>query len=89
MRTKTVNGPGADLEKLLEDLKVVVKDGQDLLKTGWGDVRQRAITGAKSTDRTVRNHPYETIGVVFGLGIIVGLLFSGMLGRQEEIEVEE
>jgi ElaB/YqjD/DUF883 family membrane-anchored ribosome-binding protein len=89
MRTKTVNGPSADLEKLLEDLKVVVKDGQELLKSGWGGVRQRAITGARTTDQTVREHPYQTIGVVFGLGIMIGLLFSGMLAREEESEVEE
>jgi ElaB/YqjD/DUF883 family membrane-anchored ribosome-binding protein len=88
MRTKTGNGPNVDLERLLEDLKVIVKDGQQLLKTRWGGVKERAISSAKTTDRTVREHPYQTIGIVFGLGLVAGLLCSTLL-RGEEVEEEE
>jgi ElaB/YqjD/DUF883 family membrane-anchored ribosome-binding protein len=84
MRTKEGNGPKADFEQLLEDLKVVVQDGEQLLKTGVSTVRERAVTSAKATGRIVHEHPYHTVAVVFGLGIVFGLLAFGMMTRQPE-----
>ncbi len=86
MQKKAGNGPTVDLERLLEDIKLVVRDGQDLLKARWGGVKERAVTSAKTTDRTVREHPYQAIGVVFGMGLVVGLLCSGLFTRGEEID---
>jgi ElaB/YqjD/DUF883 family membrane-anchored ribosome-binding protein len=33
-----------------------------------------ALTGAKKTDAMIRDHPYESIGVAFGIGVLVGVL---------------
>jgi len=88
MRTKPRNGQKVDLERIIEDLKVVVHDGEELIKAGLGDVRQRAISSIKTTDRALRTHPYQTIGIVFGIGIVVGLLCSGLFST-EEAQVEE
>ncbi len=33
-----------------------------------------AIAGAKATDRVIRDHPYESIGLAFGLGLLIGVL---------------
>ena len=84
MRTKTGNGQKVDLERILEDLKVIVRDGEDLLKARLTDVRERAISGIRTTDRALRTHPYHTIGIVFGIGIVVGLLCSGLVSREQE-----
>jgi ElaB/YqjD/DUF883 family membrane-anchored ribosome-binding protein len=35
---------------------------------------EKAIAGAKAADRAIREHPYESLGVVFGVGILIGLL---------------
>lgn len=32
------------------------------------------VAAAKATDHCVREHPYETIGVAFGLGLLIGVL---------------
>ena len=85
MRTKTGNGQKVDLERILEDLKVIVRDGEDLLKARLTDVKERAISGIRTTDRALRTHPYHTIGIVFGIGIVVGLLCSGLVSREQEI----
>jgi hypothetical protein len=34
----------------------------------------------------VRQHPYQTLGIVFGLGVIVGALAVGLATRDEEEE---
>ncbi len=69
------------IDKFLNDLKTVLRDGQDLLKTGVGTVRERAVSGAQCTDRLVRERPYQSMGIVFGLGVLVGVLAVGMLSR--------
>lgn len=90
-------------EKLLQDLKEVVRDGEELLKAGMEDLsergaaareklaaaleiardtqrrlQQRAVAGAQATDRMIRQHPYESIGIAFG----VGLLFGAVMCRR-------
>ena len=32
---------------------------------------EKAIEGAKATDRCIRDHPYQSIGIAFGLGILI------------------
>jgi ElaB/YqjD/DUF883 family membrane-anchored ribosome-binding protein len=39
-------------------------------------VEERTIAAAKAADRTIREHPYESIGVAFGLGLLVGVLVA-------------
>jgi ElaB/YqjD/DUF883 family membrane-anchored ribosome-binding protein len=38
----------------------------------------KTVSAAKATDKCVRNHPYQTITVFFGLGLLAGIL----LGRR-------
>ena len=45
-------------------------------KTGYHKIEERAIAGAKATDKVIREHPYESIGVAFGLGLLIGVLVS-------------
>ena len=84
MRHKTGNGHTVDLETFLDDIKTVVRDGQELLKASAGEVKQRAISGARTTDRAIRKNPYQTIGIVLGLGIVAGLLASSMFSSDAE-----
>lgn len=39
-------------------------------------LEEKAIASAKAADKTIRAHPYESIGVAFGLGLLVGVLVS-------------
>lgn len=82
---KSGNGHNVDLEQFLTDIKTVVRDGEELLKAGVSEAKQRAITGAKTTSRAVREHPYKSLGIVFGLGVLVGVLATGLFtGEHEE-----
>lgn len=90
MRHKTGNGHTVDLDTFLEDIKTVVRDGQELLKAGAGEVKQKALFSAKTTDRAIRKSPYQTIGIVFGVGLVVGLLAaSGLFSGGSEQEESE
>ena len=74
MRTKSGNGHNVQLEQFIEDLKTVVQDGQDLIRSSASGFKEKAALSARSTDKMVREHPYQTIGVMFGVGVLVGLL---------------
>ena len=88
-------------EKLVTDLKRVVRDSEELLQASAGVVgdkahemrerlsgalesakatcrklEERAIAGARATDRVIRDHPYESIGVALGIGLLIGVLVT-------------
>ncbi|PYJ02507.1 MAG: hypothetical protein DME25_15845 [Verrucomicrobia bacterium] len=50
-------------EKLLTDLKTMFQRMED-----------RAVEQAKAADKVIREHPYYTIGLAFGLGLVIGVL---------------
>jgi ElaB/YqjD/DUF883 family membrane-anchored ribosome-binding protein len=50
-------------EKLMDDLKAVLQRAEE-----------KAVERAKAADRVIRDHPYQTIGLVFGLGLLIGFL---------------
>ncbi len=49
-------------------------------KATYGELQAQGIASAKAaakkTDDTIRSHPYESIGVAFGLGILIGALLK-------------
>jgi ElaB/YqjD/DUF883 family membrane-anchored ribosome-binding protein len=86
-------------ERLVSDLKAVVRDAEELLKATAGqagerisEVRNRlaaelesakatchrleekTVAAAKATDLCIREHPYESIGAAFGVGLLIGVL---------------
>ena len=83
---KAEDGHNINLDRLLEDLKAVLRDGEELLKSGVSTVKERASAGARTTDQAVREHPYRTMGIVFGVGLVIGILASGSLRRRAEAE---
>jgi ElaB/YqjD/DUF883 family membrane-anchored ribosome-binding protein len=39
-------------------------------------LEQKALNSAKAADRTIRDHPYQSIGVAFGVGLLIGVLVT-------------
>jgi ElaB/YqjD/DUF883 family membrane-anchored ribosome-binding protein len=87
MRTKAGNGTSVgsdvDADRLMEDIKTVVRDGQELLKARYDDVREKALARTRITDRKVRQNPYQSLGIVFAAGLLLGVLACGMSRRHE------
>ena len=88
-------------QKLLQDLRQVVHDGEEVLRAGVGELgeksaaaraklstalesaretlgrlQQKTIAGAKATDKVIREHPYKSIGIAFGVGVLIGVLIN-------------
>ena len=99
MESRSASEIERSTEKLLEDLRAVVSDGEELLKAGADDLstrgaaarerlmaalevaketrkklEARAVASARAADRLVRDYPYQSLGVAFGIGLIFGIL---------------
>jgi len=48
----------------------------DAAKEACTAAQQRAVQTAKAADKVVRDHPYQAIGIAFGVGAVVGYLLS-------------
>jgi len=44
-------------------------------------LQDQTSTAAKATDKSIREHPYQAVGIAFGVGLLVGLLVAR--GREE------
>lgn len=80
-----------DLTMLVQDAEELVKaTGANLteatkqelvtalqrLKTRSEQIKRRAVAGARATDQFIRDNPYRSLGVVFGLGMIAGMIVN-------------
>ena len=36
--------------------------------------QNKAVAGAKATDRAIRDNPYRALGIAFGVGLLIGFL---------------
>jgi ElaB/YqjD/DUF883 family membrane-anchored ribosome-binding protein len=45
-------------------------------KATYRRLQEQAVEGAQATDRVIRAHPYESLGIAFGVGLLVGLLVA-------------
>ncbi len=39
-------------------------------------VQDKTVEAAKATDKVIRAHPYESMGVAFGVGLLIGVLVA-------------
>ena len=53
----------------------------DSAKEIAGRVRDKAVESAKAADEAVHEHPYQAIGIAFGVGALVGYLATRRCAR--------
>ena len=53
-------------------------------KEMYGCVREKAVEGANAADQVVREHPYQAIGIAFGVGALIGILAACRCARNSD-----
>ena len=61
-------------EDKMTELRSRLTDALESAKASCHRMEERALAGAKAADRAIREHPYESLGVAFGVGILIGVL---------------
>ncbi len=49
-----------------------------------GNVRDKAVAGAKATDVAVREHPYQALAIGVGVGVLIGYLLGSRGSRNRD-----
>ena len=80
---KIRNGQHVEVEEFLEDLRNVVKEGQQLLKSGFTGVKQQTLGGLETITEFAHESPFKAIGVGFTLGLLTGLGVALLYWRED------
>lgn len=56
------------------EIRARLAAAMDAAKATCSRLEEKTIAAAKETDRVIREHPYQSIGIAFGLGLLIGVL---------------
>ena len=63
-----------DLTDKAKEARTRLRKTLESAKDGCDRLQEKAVAGVKATDQVIREHPYQSIGVAFGVGLLVGVL---------------
>lgn len=58
----------------LSALRGRLSDAKDKLEHGLSVAREKVVHGAKQADSAIRAHPYESLAIALGVGVLLGAL---------------
>ena len=58
----------------MQALRMRFAQAQERFGELYTDARRKVVAGAQSTDAAIRSHPYESLAIAIGVGVLVGLL---------------
>jgi len=77
LMTATADVAGEKVAEARKRLSTALESGKEL----YGRARDKAVEGAKATDASVREHPYQAISIAFGVGALLGYLLTSRCSR--------
>ena len=66
----TADVAGDKVTEARQRLAAALERGKEV----YGRVREKAVEGVKAADEVVHAHPYQAIGIAFGVGALLGYL---------------
>lgn len=53
-----------------------LSDAKERLEDLYENARDKVVAGARTTDDTIRSHPYQSIAIALGLGLLIGTVIG-------------
>ena len=69
---ETSNQIGAKTREVRERLSAALENAKETAQR----LEEKTKAAARATDRTIREHPYQSIGIAFGVGVLLGVLLA-------------
>jgi ElaB/YqjD/DUF883 family membrane-anchored ribosome-binding protein len=73
----TADVAGEKVSEARKRLAAALESAKDIA----GNVRDKAVAGAKVADQTIRENPYQAIAIGVGVGALIGFLVSRRCSR--------
>jgi ElaB/YqjD/DUF883 family membrane-anchored ribosome-binding protein len=71
---------GQDLKKGVQEMSESGREAAGKLTAALSNAKQKiqekTKDSAEATDRAIRQPPYESIGIAFGIGVLIGVLIN-------------
>ena len=58
----------------VKDIRRRLMTALESAKANCGRLQDKAVEASKATDCMIRDHPHESIGIAFGVGLLIGVL---------------
>lgn len=65
-----------DLSDRAKDARARLNVALDRARVSARQWEDKASAGARATDKLIREHPYQTVGFAFGIGVLLGALIN-------------
>lgn len=78
--TATADVAGERVSEARQRLAATLDGGKQILER----VKDKTVEGAKATDEAIHQHPYQAIGIAFGVGAILGCLLARRCSRHDD-----
>ena len=65
---------GSDTGEKVKEVRGRLTAALESAKATFERLQGKTIEAAKATDHVIREHPYESIGLALGVGLLVGVL---------------
>lgn len=70
----TAGDLGDKLSEKAKEARDRLKGSLELAKTRCQELEDKAMAGVQTANKVIRDHPLESVGVAFGVGLVLGLL---------------
>jgi ElaB/YqjD/DUF883 family membrane-anchored ribosome-binding protein len=77
LMSATADVAGEKVVEARKRLAAALERGKEI----YGQVREKAVQGAKAADEAVHEHPYQAIAIGIGVGVLIGYLISRRFTR--------
>jgi ElaB/YqjD/DUF883 family membrane-anchored ribosome-binding protein len=76
----TADVAGDKVAEARQRLATALDSGKELI----GRVREKATEHVKAADQAVRDNPYQTVAIAFGVGALIGYLAARRCSRSDD-----
>ena len=71
-----IKATAGELNEKSREARLRLKTALESARESCDALQEKAVEGVKATDRTIRTHPYESLGIALGVGLILGFLLA-------------
>jgi ElaB/YqjD/DUF883 family membrane-anchored ribosome-binding protein len=69
-----VEATAGDVSDRAREARQRLTEALDSAKASCETLKEKATAGAKAADKVIRDNPYQSLGIAFGVGLLIGVL---------------
>ncbi|MDE3084657.1 MAG: DUF883 domain-containing protein [Verrucomicrobiota bacterium] len=71
---KLLGDTSEQAEEKMEDIRSRIENARESFAEFFDGTKEKLSSGVRQADETIRSHPYESLAVILGIGVLLGAL---------------